>query len=97
MYWVYAIRAVASGRVYIGQTSDLDRRLEMHNRGAVRSTRDECPWDLVASQECETRNAARWLERCLKRSRGRRLRWLDCASQGLRAGGGPSEDMRLIS
>jgi putative endonuclease len=76
VYCVYAIRSSVRDRVYIGQTEDLDKRLSYHNAGYVNSTAKDRPWDLIAKQDFETRNEARWMERELKRSRGKREKWL---------------------
>jgi putative endonuclease len=74
--FVYAIQG-KSGRVYVGQTEDLERRLSAHNRGAVQSTKEDRPWVLIKSQDFETRELARFFEWQLKRSRGKRLKWLE--------------------
>ena len=63
-------------RIYIGHTKDIERRLKYHNFGYVRSTAKHRPWVLVAKQGFGNRNEARWLERQLKRSIGRRDKWL---------------------
>ena len=76
-FCVYAIRSEVSSRIYIGQTDRLERRLEDHNKGRVKSTRQEMPWKLVATEFFIQRSGARWLESSLKRSRGKRLEWLD--------------------
>jgi putative endonuclease len=77
MFWVYAIKAIEGERVYVGQTSNLRKRVAEHNRGLVPSTKRGRPWKLIALDECESRETARWLERRLKRSRGLRLKWLE--------------------
>ena len=76
MFYVYAIQSMTKSRIYVGQTEDIKKRLAAHNLGAVKSTRQHRPWNLLKSQSCETREAARWLEYSLKSSRGRRLKWL---------------------
>jgi putative endonuclease len=76
VFWVYAIRSLKRDRVYIGQTGDLERRIQEHNSGLIPSTEADRPWELIASEECETRAAARWIERSLKQSRGQRKKWL---------------------
>ena len=76
VFCVYAILSKKSGRVYIGQTANVDARLLSHNRGHVRSTAADTPWVLIKRQSFSTRAEARWFEFCLKQSRGRRLRWL---------------------
>ena len=72
---VYAIQN-CTDRIYIGQTGDLHRRITAPNTGLVRSTKNGCPWRVVAVEKCGSRSAARWIEFRLKRSRGRRIKWL---------------------
>ena len=88
MFWVYGIKSQNHDRIYIGQTCDLEKRLKAHNRGVVRSTKKDRPWEIIAIERCETLGAARWLEFQLKNSRGRRLKWLKTCSTELRTGGG---------
>jgi putative endonuclease len=88
MFWVYGIKSESSGRIYIGQTSNLETRMKQHSAGKVLSTQNDCPWSLVALKGFETRREARWLEFQLKKSRGRRLKWIRENANGLRAGGG---------
>jgi predicted GIY-YIG superfamily endonuclease len=45
--------------------------------GYVRSTRNDRPWELIALEEVKTINEARWIENGLKRSRGKRIKWLE--------------------
>jgi predicted GIY-YIG superfamily endonuclease len=76
MFFVYAIKSDMRNRIYIGHAKDIERRLRYHNFGYVRSTAKHRPWVLVAKQGFGNRNEARWLERQLKRSIGRRDKWL---------------------
>lgn len=76
MFYVYAIISDLSQRIYIGYTSDIGKRLKYHNSGYVKSTAKDRPWTLSALEELETRSQATWLERSLKKSRGKRLKWL---------------------
>lgn len=77
MFVVYAIESCATGRVYIGQTQNFDKRLKLHNGGHVKSTFSDRPWKLVAIESHNTRDSARWCETLLKKSRGRRSKWLE--------------------
>ena len=77
MSYVYAIISHRTGRIYIGQTKKIEKRLEAHNRGHVRSTAKDRPWDLFAVEELNSREEARWVEREIKRSRGKRMSWLE--------------------
>jgi len=77
MFVVYAIESRVTGRIYIGQTQDFNKRLELHNGGRVKSTSKDGPWNLIAIESFETRDQARWREKQLKSSRGRRTKWKD--------------------
>ena len=77
MFYVYAIKSHFAGRIYIGQTEDITTRIASHNGGQVRSTRKDRPWDLISVEEFETREAARWREHELKKSKGRRICWIE--------------------
>ena len=76
MCYVYALQSVLKKRIYIGQTIELNKRLQCHNNGAVKSTSKDKPWELIAIQKVDSISAARWIERDLKRSRGKRMRWI---------------------
>ncbi|MBI2515841.1 MAG: GIY-YIG nuclease family protein [Opitutae bacterium] len=76
MFVVYAIRSLATAKIYIGQTNDLATRLAQHNSGKVLSTRNHRPWEAIKTEKFETRHQARWFEFQLKKSRGRRIKWL---------------------
>ena len=76
-FWVYGIQSELSGRVYIGQTDSLLRRLEEHNADRVKSTKDQRPWKILAVELFKSRDDARWRENYLKRSRGKKEKWLD--------------------
>ena len=75
-FCVYAIQSELSNRIYLGQTDDLSRRLNEHNDGRVKSTKNEAPWKILAVESFHKRSEARWCESCLKRSRGKRFEWL---------------------
>ncbi|MCO5200339.1 MAG: GIY-YIG nuclease family protein [Chloroflexi bacterium] len=69
-FTVYVLRN-AEGRLYIGQTSDLRRRLNEHASGASgwTSGAGRGPWQLVQAEEFETRAEAMARERQLKSGR----------------------------
>jgi len=77
MYLVYAIKSLSKERIYIGHTKDFNKRLKYHNAGYVKSTSDDRPWVLLALGEFGTRGKARWFERELKRSSGKRKKWIE--------------------
>jgi len=77
MCYVYALQSISKRRIYIGQTKDVNRRLQYHNSGFVKSTSKDKPWELIAFQKVESIGKARWIERELKKSKGKRVRWIE--------------------
>jgi len=77
MFKIYAIESSKTNRLYIGYTKNIDQRLKYHNSGYVKSTSRDRPWRLIAVEKVQEENEARWLERSLKRSRGKRTKWLN--------------------
>lgn len=47
MHYVYVIKSQKDGQLYIGETSDLRRRLAEHNAGKSVATKSRIPFDLV--------------------------------------------------
>ena len=77
-YYVYILHAHSADRLYSGQTQDLARRLERHNKGYERSTRHGTPWSLACAIKVTSRSEAIKLERRLKnmKSRKRVFEWI---------------------
>jgi putative endonuclease len=73
---VYAIKSKISGRISVGHTRDIEMRLGYHNSGYVKATKLDRPWELIAIEDFEDRKAARWRERQLKHSKGRKVKWI---------------------
>ena len=65
-YSVYILFSERLGKFYVGQTSDLNKRLERHNAGRERFTRTGIPWNLVHTESCGSRSAAMKLEKKIK-------------------------------
>jgi putative endonuclease len=69
MAWVYMLRG-GSGRYYIGSTTDLQRRMEEHQRGHTHTTRRlGGHLEIVARLEVASLKEAREWERALKRKK----------------------------
>ena len=47
MYYVYLLRSLKTGRLYLGWTTDLHRRLCQHNEGASQATRNRGSYELI--------------------------------------------------
>jgi putative endonuclease len=71
---VYVLRN-PDGKLYIGQTDDLSRRIQQHNdplHTLTRTTkRFRGPWNLVHSEAVDSRHTAIVRERALKSGQGR--------------------------
>jgi putative endonuclease len=76
MYFVYAIKSSLTNRIYIGQSNDFKRKLNDHNKGIVRSTKQDRPWELIALQEVNNRDRERWKEKQMKKSKAIRDKWM---------------------
>lgn len=81
MYYVYSIVSGKDGRIYVGMTSSVDKRVEEHNSGKTKSTKYYRPWTLFYCESFETRAEARAREKRLKSSFGKKLlkdKLMDC-------------------
>ena len=67
-YFVYVLRN-AEGRLYVGFTTDLEKRVRQHRNGEAGWTRNRGPWELVYSETFSDRLEAMRRERNLKRGR----------------------------
>ncbi|MDX1762156.1 MAG: GIY-YIG nuclease family protein [Christiangramia sp.] len=47
MYFVYILQSLKDQTFYIGQTEDLQKRLNLHNEGQSRYTSKKVPWKIV--------------------------------------------------
>ena len=74
IYTVYILKSQKDGGLYTGHTSDLERRIKAHNRGAVRSTRHRRPFILVYRETFSTKSEAFGREMYLKGLEGGRLK-----------------------
>ncbi len=70
MYYVYILKSLSDGRFYIGQTNNIENRLDKHNSGRVRSTKNRVPFILIRQEIFDTRGEARKRENYLKKLKG---------------------------
>ena len=76
MYIVYVLYSRQFGKIYIGYTSDLEKRLESHNKLAQKGwTIKFRPWTLVHQEKFENKAAAMQREKELKSAKGREWIW----------------------
>jgi len=72
MHVVYILRN-EKGRHYIGETNDLNRRLQQHNSDNKHFTGNNGHWGLVISSECISKQEACQIERKLKSFKNAKL------------------------
>jgi len=75
-YFTYVIQSTSTGKIYIGQTDNLNLRLRRHNGTLPTNKRsytklNKGPWKLVYHEELNTRKDATIREKLLKSHRGR--------------------------
>ncbi|NQT29976.1 MAG: GIY-YIG nuclease family protein [Candidatus Saganbacteria bacterium] len=57
-YLVYILRSQKDGKLYVGQTANLEDRIKRHNEGRVMSTKMRRPLELMHYEEFEDRGSA---------------------------------------
>jgi putative endonuclease len=75
MHFQYIIYSKTQNRYYIGETSDLDYRLELHNTHQFKGsyTKIANDWEFVLQHECSSKTEALYLERFIKRMKSRKF------------------------
>ncbi len=76
MYCVYVLRSQITGKIYIGHTSNFDKRLKRHNQELPSkltsyTRKNKGPWKLVYKEEYRIRKEAMKREKELKSYKGR--------------------------
>lgn len=66
MYYVYLLKSLKNGDLYIGSTENIDNRIKLHNSGKVKSTKAYRPWTLLETRKFNIRSEAVKIERLLK-------------------------------
>jgi predicted GIY-YIG superfamily endonuclease len=68
-YCVYIVRN-SEGRIYIGLSEDVVKRVADHNDGVSTWTKHRGPWELIWQSESRDITSARKFENLLKRQKG---------------------------
>ena len=77
MYYVYILKSEKTGKMYVGSSEDLRKRISEHNMGKVISTKPFRPWKIIYYEAFTSKNDARREELFLKTGKGReRIKWL---------------------
>jgi putative endonuclease len=69
-FHVYILRSEIVEKFYIGSTSDLEKRIKLHNSTKARWTKKYQPWVLIHIEEFISRSEAIKRERYLKSLKG---------------------------
>jgi len=72
MWYVYILLSKSKGRLYIGSTKDIRKRILTHNSGKNRSTKYGLPWKLIYCEISLNKDDSRAREKYLKSGMGRR-------------------------
>ena len=72
MYFVYLLQSQQNGRFYIGQTQNIQQRLQYHNSGRSKYTKNRGPWTLLAYKTFDLRGQAMKEEYRLKKLKNRK-------------------------
>ena len=77
-YYVYILESVTTGKLYVGQSQEPEKRLNDHNRGGSPYTKNKGPWKEIFLIPFQTRTEAIALERKLKswKNPGRIKSWI---------------------
>ncbi len=71
MYYVYALKSLINGDLYIGYSTNLKQRFAQHNSKKVLSTKAHIPWKLVYYEAYYDKSDAAKREKQLKMHRAK--------------------------
>jgi putative endonuclease len=75
MFTVYALYSKKHNKIYVGMTSDMEKRLFAHNNLPKGWTAKFRPWNVIHSEEFEKKPDALNREKQLKSAKGREFIW----------------------
>ena len=70
-YYLYILKS-HTGTYYVGITSNLENRVNYHNKGKVKSTKFSKPWVLIYKESYSTLSEANKREREIKNWKSRK-------------------------
>lgn len=71
-YYTYVLKSIKNGKLYTGTTNNLKQRLNQHDKGLGRSTRNMRPLKLIYVEACLNKEDAYHREKYLKSGMGKR-------------------------
>ena len=80
MYTTYILYSPDYEKIYIGFTSDIEKRILSHNELSKKGwTQRYRPWELVYTEEFTDKSTAMRREKSLKTAQGRKFAWTKVA------------------
>ncbi|MCR4334856.1 MAG: GIY-YIG nuclease family protein [Patescibacteria group bacterium] len=71
MFYTYVLKSEKDDKLYIGFSSNLKKRIEEHNSGLVKITKNRRPFKLMYYEACRDKKKAIEREKSLKTGFGR--------------------------
>ncbi|NNT70850.1 GIY-YIG nuclease family protein [Flavobacterium sp. IMCC34852] len=71
MFYIYAISSLNRNYIYVGLTDNIERRFMEHNSGKNKTTKPYLPFQVIYTEEFETRVEARIREKYYKSGIGK--------------------------
>jgi len=66
MYYIYLLRSKKDKKLYIGITTQLNKRIQQHNKGEVLSTKGRRPFEVIYYEAYKSKGDAKRREKNLK-------------------------------
>lgn len=73
MFYTYILKSSKSNRYYIGSTENMNKRIKEHNRGMMKSTKHDLPWELFYFEKYNSRSEAVAREKQIKSWKSRAM------------------------
>ena len=72
MYYLYILKN-KKGSYYIGTTNNIERRIQEHNNGKSKATKNRGPWNIVYTEKFRTRSQAMKREYYIKSQKSKKF------------------------
>jgi len=71
MFYTYILQSIKNGRYYVGHTENVEERLQRHNTGKVKATKNKGPWIVKHYEPFESKKLANVRELYIKSMKSR--------------------------
>jgi putative endonuclease len=71
MFYTYILRSLKDKHLYVGYTTDVQKRISEHNSGLTKSTKSRLQFELLFFEEFQSRGEAMIRERFFKTGKGK--------------------------